>query len=820
MEAVADNYRRSLGTIEPIESAQQPEVLVFSSLRARQIGKEEVGTQYWVDNLISPVLFSTSLELMCHRNEDASGHEPIEALIELGPHGALKQPIIQILKSLQLQSKIGYHDTIVRNESGPEALLQTAAALFAKGAHLDFQAINQTKQQGHSPRLRTDLPSYCWNRKYRYWLDSRVIENTVFPRRPAHDLLGQLTEESTPLQLVWRNLLNVSKFVPWIKDHTLQGDVLFPGAGYMVMAIEAKRYSRPGAERYSTISLREVSFSAALVLSEGHDTELLTYLSPSDEEARSSGVWDQFRIVSYSRDGGAVEHCRGYVTGHGDGQQTADVLQTLQNPLLPDPKAYASLCPTPLSKSRLYGTQSKMAFEFGPLFRPLDDLHSDPPYSRGSIKLLDTASTLPHAYESPYVIHPTTLDACLQFSVVCLHSQLDRDAQLIPSSVSKLTVNLGAGLPNATSLRAESRAHFGANKDREVKLHMRAYRIDAEQRAPFVSIEDAAFALFRPEDTTNSPASQLVQVAGSKVDWRPLNSMLQPQQAHELFAVKDRPQERELEKIRTQELISYYSIKDALDQISIDMIPRESFHLRSFYEWATDLCQKAEDGKHDFIEQSATLLPAADRASYLEQMRSRGHGCGFLYHMGRNLPRLLQGEVDAIEVMIQENRLTKQYEDRNSLNRLSKVIANLCENYCHQNPDAHIIEIGGGTGIATLPVLEQLQVHSSPTYSRFEEYMFTDISSGFFTAAQEKFGDNGHSVLYKPFDISKAPDEQDFQAGRYDIVIAICVLHATPDIRQTLRNTQKLLKPGGRLILVETTRSGFGAFPFVLTPGW
>jgi 2-polyprenyl-3-methyl-5-hydroxy-6-metoxy-1,4-benzoquinol methylase len=39
--------------------------------------------------------------------------------------------------------------------------------------------------------------------------------------------------------------------------------------------------------------------------------------------------------------------------------------------------------------------------------------------------------------------------------------------------------------------------------------------------------------------------------------------------------------------------------------------------------------------------------------------------------------------------------------------------------------------------------------------------------------------------------------------GAYDLVVAANVLHDTPDLEETLRNTRRLLEPGGYLAMVE-----------------
>lgn len=48
--------------------------------------------------------------------------------------------------------------------------------------------------------------------------------------------------DTNPLEPRWRNFLRLSE-QPWIRQHVVQGSVVYPAAGYLAMAIEATRWS-------------------------------------------------------------------------------------------------------------------------------------------------------------------------------------------------------------------------------------------------------------------------------------------------------------------------------------------------------------------------------------------------------------------------------------------------------------------------------------------------------------------------------------------------------------------------------------------------
>ena len=76
------------------------------------------------------------------------------------------------------------------------------------------------------------------------------------------------------------------------------------------------------------------------------------------------------------------------------------------------------------------------------------------------------------------------------------------------------------------------------------------------------------------------------------------------------------------------------------------------------------------------------------------------------------------------------------------------------------------------------------------------DYTFTDVSPLFLKRAAEKFGSPSY-MRFKLLDIGGDPAAQGFEPGRFDIVVAANVLHATPDLGITLANVRGLMRPGG-----------------------
>jgi 2-polyprenyl-3-methyl-5-hydroxy-6-metoxy-1,4-benzoquinol methylase len=60
-------------------------------------------------------------------------------------------------------------------------------------------------------------------------------------------------------------------------------------------------------------------------------------------------------------------------------------------------------------------------------------------------------------------------------------------------------------------------------------------------------------------------------------------------------------------------------------------------------------------------------------------------------------------------------------------------------------------------------------------------------------------------VKYCVLDVTENAEAQGYTLGSYDVIVAANVLHATQNFTATISNVRRLLKPEGKLILIEMT---------------
>nr|BAP05594.1 CalF [uncultured Candidatus Entotheonella sp.] len=191
----------------------------------------------------------------------------------------------------------------------------------------------------------------------------------------------------------------------------------------------------------------------------------------------------------------------------------------------------------------------------------------------------------------------------------------------------------------------------------------------------------------------------------------------------------------------------------------------------------------------------------------------------------RGLPEILRGTLQATEVIFPRSSMenVENIYKRNVLSdyfnaMVAEVVARYIRGRLAEDANARIriIEIGAGTGGTTAIVLPALM----PLQEHIDEYCYTDLSKAFLMHAEQHYGPDCPFLSQDLWNVEQSPASQGIK-GTFDIAIATNVLHATRDIRQTLRNAKAALKHNGILVLNENiAKTMLGTLTFGLLDGW
>ena len=367
---------------------------------------------YWRTNMESPVLFSQAVQCLIEKGD--------VHLIEIGPHSALELPLKQIRKELKIsEERIPYSSSLTRGRNAAECSLNLLGRLFLYGLPVSFHMIN-TQDVTTSPRVLPYLPPYPRTYDGILWSEPRVSRETRYRKNRHHELLGSQVPGGDGLTRSWRNMLQM-KHVPWLEAHKLEQTIVFPGAGYVAMAMEAISQTIDTARtNASTFSLRNTNFLAALTLAPETETEVFTTLRPKPlSSATKSKEWSDFEIVSY-KDGYSTLHAAGSIS-----------LQSSQEPALPM-LPFLDRGSTITAARPWYNRFAKAGLNFGPDFQSLKNV-SVPTRSNGPHRYAKTSA--PFQQNSSYSIHPVTIDSMLQSGIIASAGSVRKLQAKVPVSI-------------------------------------------------------------------------------------------------------------------------------------------------------------------------------------------------------------------------------------------------------------------------------------------------------------------------------------------------------------------------------------------------
>lgn len=375
---------------------------------------------YWRTNMESPVLFSQAVQYLIRQGD--------VHLVEIGPHSALELPLKQIKKEMKLtEDRIPYSCSLSRGQNAAECILNLMGRLFCHGQPLDFHTIN-TQDVTVSPRVLTDLPPYPRTYDGILWSESRLSREVRYRKDRHHELLGSQVPGGDGLTRSWRNILRV-EHVSWLKSHKLEETVIFPGAGYIAMVIEAVSQIL-GVPRINnnTFSFRHVNILAALVLMEDTEAEIFTSMRPKPlSSATTSKEWWDFEIVSYTD---------GYSSLHANGSISLQMTSIWGQAMGLSPANGSRM--EKVAPKAWYNKLAEAGLNFGPDFQSIKEIQKD------SLKASRYAETMipflqdhgkPSEYEPAYVIHPITIDALLQSGIIAASDSLHNVQAKMPVSI-------------------------------------------------------------------------------------------------------------------------------------------------------------------------------------------------------------------------------------------------------------------------------------------------------------------------------------------------------------------------------------------------
>ncbi|MEV4384047.1 acyltransferase domain-containing protein, partial [Streptosporangium sp. NPDC049644] len=280
MEPMLEDFR----TLASRLTYSAPRVPIVSTLTGQAATAEQLcSPDYWVDQVRGTVRFADGVRTLHARG--------VRAYLELGPDGVLTAMAQDTLEADPgpSASKSG-SDAEPVSGPGPdvvlvpvlrgdrdehEAVTEALARLHVHGVPVNWQTV--------LPRgRRVDLPTYAFEHR-RFWPEGSAGAGNVAAAGLAttdHPLLGAAVGLADSDGVVLTGRLSLRSH-PWLADHAVAGTVIFPGAGFLELAIRA-------GDQVGCEVVEELTLTAPLVLGERDTVAMQVSVGAPQESGRRS----------------------------------------------------------------------------------------------------------------------------------------------------------------------------------------------------------------------------------------------------------------------------------------------------------------------------------------------------------------------------------------------------------------------------------------------------------------------------------------------------------------------------------------------------
>ncbi|WP_156765194.1 acyltransferase domain-containing protein, partial [Mycobacterium sp. 1245852.3] len=222
VEAIRTDLAEVLSGIEP----RSTRIAFFSTVTGNRLDTAGLDAEYWYRNIRQTVQFDQAVRSACEHG--------YRTFIESSPHPALVAGIEDTANdSLPGDTEAIVVPTLGREDGGLERFLKAAATAFVAGVSVQWRGA--LDGAGF-----VELPTYAFDRR-RFWLSGEGISadaSGLGLGTSGHPLLTAVVELPASGGVVLTGRLSPG-LQGWLTDHAVSGTVVFPGSGFVELAIRA-----------------------------------------------------------------------------------------------------------------------------------------------------------------------------------------------------------------------------------------------------------------------------------------------------------------------------------------------------------------------------------------------------------------------------------------------------------------------------------------------------------------------------------------------------------------------------------------------------
>ncbi|WHT16638.1 SDR family NAD(P)-dependent oxidoreductase [Crossiella sp. CA-258035] len=248
-----------------------PEIPLFSPATGDWVRGADFTAEHWFRNLRDEVRFDPAIRQLLA--------EGFRTFVEISAHPVLAHAVAEIGEDTG--EAVITLATLRREDGGRRRLLTALAEAHVRGLAVDW-----------TPALpggrRISLPTYAFQRE-RHWPrpGSTAVDVTAAGLgRADHPWLDAVVEHADSEQVVCVGRISLAAH-PWLADHVAGGLILFPGTGFLELAVR-------GGDLVGCPAVEELNLAVPLVLAaNGTTTVQLVLRAPDETGRRELGVYSR-----------------------------------------------------------------------------------------------------------------------------------------------------------------------------------------------------------------------------------------------------------------------------------------------------------------------------------------------------------------------------------------------------------------------------------------------------------------------------------------------------------------------------------------------
>ncbi|MEB4212379.1 SDR family NAD(P)-dependent oxidoreductase, partial [Mycobacterium sp. 94-17] len=375
VEAIRADLAQVLTGIEPRSSR----IAFFSTVTGNRLDTAGLDADYWYRNIRQTVQFDQAVRSACEHG--------YRTFIESSPHPALVAGLEDTANDQGgADTEAIVIPTLGRDDGGLDRFLTSAATAFVAGVSVRWRGA--LDGAGF-----VELPTYAFDRR-RFWLSEGVAADASGLGLGAgeHPLLSAVVELPASGGVVLTGRLSAS-LQGWLTDHAVSGTIVFPGSGFVELAIRA-------GDEVGCSTVEELTLQAPLLLpakdSGPASVAVQVVVGPGEESGRR-----EVSIFSRAESGsGWVCHAEGMLSP-GSVEPGADL------------SAWPPAGAVKVDAADGYERLAARGYGYGPAFQGLTAAWMRDDEVFAEVRLPDAAGGV-----GGFGVHPALLDAAMHALVV------------------------------------------------------------------------------------------------------------------------------------------------------------------------------------------------------------------------------------------------------------------------------------------------------------------------------------------------------------------------------------------------------------------